>query len=175
MNVSRAATACYPTAALAWLLFVGSEAAGQYVDTNSGCIQCHETALRQHDFCPSVPAAVWGRDDKHRRAFYLLHESDAADPQKGAAKRELVRRILGFELKEAFVDERYLRLKDAADAETASKVQAVKSCLRCHATWPKEADEKHRSVPPVALDLGVSCQACHGAGEKWDVAHRLTA
>jgi Cytochrome c554 and c-prime len=175
MIAGRNLTACLAIAACGWLFFRADEATAQYVDTSSGCIQCHETALRQNDFCPSVPEAVWAGDDKHRRAFYLLHERDPTDPQKGAAKRELVRRILGFELREAFVDERYLRLKEAGDAETATKVRLVKSCLRCHATWPKEADESYPSVPPVALDLGVSCQACHGAGEKWDVTHRLPA
>jgi hypothetical protein len=175
MIAGRIGTVCCAMVAFGCVLFRVGGAAAQYADTNSGCIQCHETALRQNDFCPSVPAAVWARDDKHRRAFFLLHESNPADPQRGEAKRELVRRILGFELREAFLDERYLRLREGGDAETANKVATVKSCLRCHATWPKEADEKHSSVPPVALDLGVSCQACHGPGEKWDLAHRLTA
>ena len=81
----------------------------QYVDTNSSCILCHQAMPLTSDFCSSMPAAVWLRDDKHKRAFYLLHETDPADPDKGTAKRELVRRILGFELREAFTDERLQR------------------------------------------------------------------
>ena len=150
-------------------------ALGQYVDTLSGCIQCHETGLRQNDFCPTIPAAVWSTADKHAQAFYLLHESDPRRPEQGAAKRALVKQILGFELREAFTDERYARLNGAQDAETVRKVATVKACLRCHATWPHDADEQFATEPPVTLELGVSCQACHGPGEKWDVPHRLVA
>jgi Cytochrome c554 and c-prime len=160
-------------AAVGCLVFVAGETAAQYVDTKSGCVQCHKTALPQNDFCAVVSAETWARDDKHARAFYLLHETDPADPQQGAAKRALVQRILGFELREAFADDRYSRLQEAGDAPTAHKVATVKSCLRCHATWPKAADEQHPLTPPVTLDLGVSCQACHGPGEKWEPPHRL--
>lgn len=152
-----------------------TQAQAQYVDTNASCLICHQQALPQNDFCSIVPAATWAQDDKHNRAFFLLHETDPADPQKGAAKRELVRQILGFDLREVFVDDRYVRLKDDADAE---KVATVKSCLRCHATWPKEAEQadgRFKSAPPVPLALGVSCQACHGPGEKWETPHRLAA
>jgi Cytochrome c554 and c-prime len=162
-------------AALAGCLFVAAQATGQYVDTSAGCILCHQATPLGSDFCSVTPAAVWARDDKHKRAFYLLHDSNSADPQKGAAKRELVRRILGFELGEAFANGHYLRLKADGDAETVRKVATVKACLRCHSTWPKEADEIFPVTPPVPLELGVSCQACHGPGEKWDLPHRLTA
>jgi hypothetical protein len=175
MSANRLITLCQAIAAIGCFLLITVEAAGQYVDTNTSCILCHQTTPLASDFCSTAPAAVWTNDDKHRRAFFLLHETDPADPQKGAAKRELVRRILGFELSEVFVDGRFLRLKDGADAETASRVATAKSCLRCHATWPTEADDKHSRTPPVSLDLGVSCQACHGPGEKWDQPHRLTA
>jgi hypothetical protein len=146
---------------------------GQYINTNT-CIQCHDT-VRQNDFCPTIPAAVWAQDDKHAKAFYLLHESDPARPEHGAAKRALVKQILGFELREAFTNERYLQLRDDPDPDTVRKVAVVKSCLRCHATWPKEADQQHVHSPPVSLALGVSCQACHGPGEKWDRPHALIA
>ena len=52
------------------------------------------------------------------------------------------------------------------------KVQTVVACLRCHATWPAEAQSPQQ--PPVQLNLGVSCQACHGAGQKWFFAHQLS-
>jgi hypothetical protein len=80
---------------------------------------------------------------------------------------------LGFELSEAFDGPNYLRLKTDADAQTQRKVSLVKSCLRCHATWPTEADERYANSPPVPLSLGVSCQGCHGPGEKWDLPHRM--
>ena len=160
--------------AVAWLAISG-QAAAQYSETHTRCIQCHERGLKQNDFCAEVSEDVWAQDDKHRRAFWLLHESDPADPQKGAAKRALVRQILGFELAEAFTDGQYVRLKSDADAETARKVAVVKSCLRCHGTWPIDADAEHAHEPPVPLELGVSCQACHGPGEKWDAPHALKA
>lgn len=155
------------SAAVCWWLVAGQPAAGQYIDTATGCLLCHRTALPQNDFCKLVPAAIWESSDKHNRAFTLLHETEA--------KRELVRRILGFELREAFVDDRYSRLKDEPGAETVRKVGAVKSCLRCHATWPKEADPNYAHTPPVPLDLGISCQACHGPGQLWETSHRLPA
>ena len=154
---------------------VPSPVAGQYVDTAASCLLCHQTALPQNDFCSVVPAAVWSQSDKHNRAFYLLHESDPTDPTKGQAKRDLVKNILGFDLREAFIDDRFQRLKADEDAETIRKVAEVKSCLRCHATWPTEADKANPHAPPVPLALGVSCQACHGPGEKWETPHRLAA
>jgi len=172
MTSRRVLMTCAVAVASCWLCTAPGWA--QYVD-NSGCVQCHQTAPQPNDFCSVTPAPVWARDDKHRQAFLLLHESDPADPQRGAGKRELVRRILGFDLREAFVDGRYFRMKAGDDAETARRVATVKACLRCHATWPKNADAIDPRTPPVSLDLGVSCQACHGPGEKWDLPHRLVA
>ena len=102
-------------------------ARGQYVDTNSSCLLCHQTTLPQNDFCQVVPAAVWAKGDKHNRAFFLLHETDPADPSKGTAKRQLVAQILGFDLKDAFADANYSRLKDDGDAGTVRKVATVKA------------------------------------------------
>ena len=150
-----------------FLALVASSAHAQYIDTATGCLLCHRTALPQNDFCKLVPAEIWQRSDKHNRAFTLLHDT--------AAKRELVRRILGFEMREAFVDDRYSRLSNDQSPDAMRKVAAMKACLRCHATWPKEADEKYPHTPPVTLDLGVSCQACHGPGQLWEAAHRLPA
>ena len=98
-----------PLALIACLAHVIAPLAiAQYIDTATGCLLCHRTALPQNDFCKLVPASIWEQSDKHYRAFTLLHDTDA--------KRELVRRILGFELREAFVDDRYSRLKDDPDA-----------------------------------------------------------
>jgi Cytochrome c554 and c-prime len=154
-------------AASCWVLWTASPSAAQYVDTTTSCLLCHRTALPQNDFCQLVPAAIWEQSDKHNRSFTLWHDTE---PQ-----RELVRRILGFDLREAFVDDRYTRLKSEPDAETTRRVATVKACLRCHATWPIEADEKFPLTPPVPLALGVSCQACHGPGESWETSHRLAA
>jgi hypothetical protein len=162
------ATACY------WLAAVLPAARGQYVDTMN-CLQCHQTTLLNKDFCQLVPASVWRQDDKHNRAFSLLHDADTNDSAKAQAKRELVKRILGFELREAFTDEQYQQLKEDNDDETKRKVANVKACLRCHATWPKQADEQFPHTPPVPLELGVSCQACHGPGELWDRPHTSVA
>jgi hypothetical protein len=46
-------------------------AGGQYVETNTGCVLCHQSPQSQTDFCSTVPAAVWAQDDKHRQAFAL--------------------------------------------------------------------------------------------------------
>jgi hypothetical protein len=161
-------------AVLVGLMLLSARASAQYVETND-CLDCHVNVQRQNDFCPPVAGRIWLEDDKHRRAFFLLHETDLSEPNKGAAKRELVQRILGFDLLDAFTDQRYVRLKDMADAETARKVATVKLCLRCHGTWPKEADASYTTAPPVRLEFGVSCQACHGPGEKWDQPHRIAA
>lgn len=136
---------------------------------------CHQTAIPQNDFCTVASAAIWSQHDKHRQAFYLLHETQPGDPAHGAAKRALVRQILGFELREAFDDDRYTRLKTADDEPIRQKVALVKACLRCHATWPQQADAAYPDQPPVPLELGVSCQACHGPAERWDLPHRLPA
>ena len=150
-------------------------AAAQYVDTQLSCLTCHQTSLQPNLFCELVPAAVWAKSDKHNRAFYLLHETDPANPAKGAEKRALVERILGFDLHEAFDGAGYQRLKAGGDAESQRKVTLVKSCLRCHATWPTASDERYAHSPPAPLNLGVSCQGCHGPGERWDLQHRSPA
>lgn len=150
-------------------------AAGQYVDTAASCLLCHQTPIPQNDFCTVASAAIWSQQDKHRQAFYLLHETRPGDPAHGAAKRALVRQMLGFDLREAFVDDRYTTLKTPEDESTRQKVAVVKACLRCHATWPRQADASYPEQPPVPLELGVSCQACHGPAERWDLPHRLAA
>ena len=150
-------------------------AAAQYVDTAASCLLCHQAPIPQNDFCSVASAAIWSQHDKHRQAFYLLHETRPGDPTHGEAKRALVRQILGFDLREAFVDDRYTTLKTAQDEPTRQKVAVVKACLRCHATWPRQADAAYPEQPPVPLELGVSCQACHGPAERWDLVHRLQA
>src|SRR4051812_48202341 len=140
-------------------------------DDRNSCRSCHIDAQKKTDFCQLFEAGIYERDDKHSRAFFLLHESDPRDPSKGQAKRDLVKQILGFELRDAFVDDAYSRLKEPADAEASRKVQTVISCLRCHATWPLGAASG--AQPPVQPSLGVSCQACHGPGQKWFLAHQL--
>src|SRR5262245_39854069 len=87
-------------ATIVGMLLLGATASAQYVETND-CLDCHVNVRRQNDFCPPVAGQIWLEDDKHRRAFFLLHETDSSDPQKGAAKRELVKRILGFDLSDA--------------------------------------------------------------------------
>lgn len=157
------------------LLLVQQEARGQYLDTETGCKLCHRTAIPNNDFCKLPSAEIWQTQDKHSRAFQLLHQGDTNDPEQARAKQELVRQILGFDLKEAFVDDSFARLKDGGDAETVRRVATVKACLRCHATWPHASDANNAQSPPVPLSLGVSCQACHGPSEKWDLPHRSDA
>jgi mono/diheme cytochrome c family protein len=157
--------------ALVAILAVGLPAQGQYIATESRCIQCHITAPVPSDFLRLAPGTIWEVDDKHNRAFWLLHETNPASPDAGAEKRTLVARILGFELPEAFADGGYQRLKDSNDSETVRKVTLVKSCLRCHATWPKQAEATHQLEPPVPLASGVSCQACHGPGNRYFLPH----
>jgi hypothetical protein len=80
---------------------------------------------------------------------------------------------LGFELREAFTDANYTRLKEGGDAATDAKIATVKACLRCHSTRPLETD----SLPPnsrlVPLAEGVSCQGCHGPAERWINLHQF--
>jgi hypothetical protein len=168
--MSRIVTNVCGIAAIIALAVVRS-AFAQYVETNRGCISCHESPQSRSDFCDAVPASVWRQDDKHRRAFELLHESNSPDPAARAKKQALVRQILGFDLREAFVDDRYSRLIEPANDDSRNRISTVKACLRCHATWPKEADEQFVSVPPVPLEFGVSCQGCHGPGERWLAVH----
>lgn len=162
-------------AAMVLLTICGAKAArAQYFpDDRNSCRSCHVDARNKTDFCELFEATIYERDDKHGKAFFLLHESDPSDPQKGQAKRDLVRQILGFDMREAFADARYTRLKEPSDEETTRKVDTVKACLRCHATWPAAADVQFPKQAPVALELGVSCQACHGPGLKWNVTHYL--
>jgi cytochrome c554/c'-like protein len=150
-------------AVVLWFMLASQAARGQYFpDDRNSCRSCHIDARNKTDFCELFEATIYERDDKHGRAFLLLRDNP-----------NLVRQILGFDLHEAFDDDRYARLKDAKDDETNRKVAAVKSCLRCHATWPTAADVQSPTQPPVALELGVSCQACHGPGQRWFLAHQL--
>jgi mono/diheme cytochrome c family protein len=165
-------------ASAAFLL--SAAAFGQYEDDNKSCIDCHSNPRTKTDFCDVVPAEVWERQDKHRQAFKLLHESNSTDPAAREKKQALVTQILGFELLEVFVKNRdnpYSELIDATDkdAKTQEHVATVKACLRCHGTWPKSADANFKTAPPVPLDMGVSCQACHGPGTSWEQPHRTEA
>jgi hypothetical protein len=143
--------------------FLAAIAQAQYFpDDRNSCRSCHVDARNKTDFCELFEATIYERDDKHARAFSLLVE-----------RGPLVRQILGFELNEAFVDDRYSKLKEPTDEKTIRQVATVKACLRCHATWPAAADAQSPSQPPVALELGVSCQACHGPGIRWNLPHYL--
>jgi hypothetical protein len=169
--LSRTALAA---AALIALLYDVHSARGQYFpDDRISCRSCHIDTRNKTDFCELFEATIYERDDKHGKAFFLLHETDPSDPQRGQAKRDLVRQILGFDLREAFADAGYARLIEGGDETTQQKVATVKACIRCHGTWPASADAVSPTQPPVALSLGVSCQACHGPGLRWNVAHYL--
>jgi len=162
------------TAAIVGIVQPVNQALGQYFpDDRNSCRSCHVDTRNKTDFCELFEATIYERDDKHGKAFFLLHESDPADPQRGQAKRDLVRKILGFELREAFADAGYTRLIEGGDETTKQRVATVKACIRCHGTWPASADAVSPTQPPVALALGVSCQACHGPGLRWNLVHYL--
>jgi len=163
-----------PAVVVVVLVLGGGSARGQYFpDDRNSCRSCHVDSRNKTDFCELFEATIYERDDKHGKAFFLLHESDPSNPQRGQAKRDLVRQILGFDLREAFADAGYTRLIEGGDEATRQKVATVKACIRCHGTWPATADAASPTQPPVALALGVSCQACHGPGLRWNVAHYL--
>ncbi|MCE9525404.1 MAG: cytochrome c family protein [Planctomycetales bacterium] len=137
----------------------------QFDFTNSdNCILCHgdTTRLKDHaDFIAVAPAELWSKLDKHGQSFLLLKEKS----------RKLTDQILGFDLREAFLDNELTSLSD--DEKLADKVSTVKSCLRCHATWPKDAVHPTGKMtePVEPLSRGVSCQACHGPAGSWTDAH----
>lgn len=128
------------------------------------CITCHRDpniltiAL---DFVDVTPAELWSDHDKHGQSFELL---------KGKS-RERTNRILGFDLRLAFAGNDMTSLSE--DANLADNVATVKSCLRCHATWPKDAVHPTGKLtqPVEPLIHGVSCQACHGPAEAWNDPH----
>ena len=112
------------------LLNGGRSAQAQYFpDDRISCRSCHVDTKNKTDFCELFEATIYERDDKHGKAFYLLHETDASDPQRGQAKRDLVRQILGFDLREAFADAGYTRLIEGGDETTRQKVATVKACM----------------------------------------------
>ena len=117
MSRTRLLVFCHVIALAATFVYV-CEISAQYVETTRGCISCHESPMAKSDFCDAVPARVWRQDDKHARAFTLLHDSDSPDQTARATKQQLVRQILGFDLREAFVDDRYSRLIDTTDDAT---------------------------------------------------------
>lgn len=128
------------------------------------CILCHsDTArLKDHaDFISVAPAELWSKLDKHGQSFLLLKDKS----------RKLTNQILGFDLREAFADDELTSLVE--DEKLAGKVATVKSCLRCHATWPKDAVHPTGKLtePVEPLSRGVSCQACHGPAGSWSEAH----
>lgn len=131
---------------------------------SDGCINCHgdSAKMKDHaDFIGVAPAKLWSDLDKHGQSFLLLKDKS----------RQLTNRILGFDLREAFADDDFTALSE--DENLAAKVSTVKSCLRCHATWPKtaEAQAEKPTLPIEPLSLGVSCQACHGPAGYWTEPH----
>ena len=128
------------------------------------CILCHsDTArLKDHaDFIGVAPAELWSKLDKHGQSFLLLMDKS----------RKLTDQILGFDLRDAFADDELTSLSE--DEKLADKVRTVQACLRCHATWPKDAvHPTGKPTEPVEpLSRGVSCQACHGPAGNWEGAH----
>src|SRR5262245_5239783 len=96
---------------LLWMFTTVPGARGQYFpDDRNSCRSCQVGARNKTGFCHLFEATLDEGDDKHAKALFLLHESDPSDPRKGEAKRELVKQILGFELREAFADAGYTRL-----------------------------------------------------------------
>jgi hypothetical protein len=137
-----------------------------FQDTNK-CIDCHERELRRSNFLGESAASVWRDYDKHRDAFRLLYMGKDENDVVGAKEKQLlVRRILGFDLREAFADDGLTTM--SSDPAKQTQVATVRSCLNCHATWPQESSAQH---PPIPLAEGVSCQACHGPGLKWTDPH----
>ncbi len=129
-----------------------------YID-NTDCVRCHfpkpgaqGVPASSHDFVQTQPAKIWEEEDKHRQAFALLLNDE---------NRELVRGMLGFDLRELVRNGELV-----ANALQPVQLKKLQQCLRCHA-WPFDDPN-----PVVKLDLGVSCQACHGPGRLWDQAHR---
>lgn len=124
------------------------------------CQRCHfvdqpNTGVpsSSRDFVETTQAAVWEKQDKHRQAFRLL----VVD-----GNRELVLRLLGFDLRE-YVENGSLLLDKLQDKQR----DRLRQCLRCHAAWPQNAD-----VPPIDVQFGVSCQGCHGPGRHWFQPHQ---
>ena len=79
---------CQWLAAAMLALGIAAPALAQYFpDDRNSCRSCHVDERNRTDFCELFEAAIYEKDDKHAKAFYLLHESDPRDPQKGQAKR----------------------------------------------------------------------------------------
>ena len=133
-----------------------------YINTGN-CVNCHtdRASIKEHDdFIDVAPAEVWSKHDKHSQAFELLKDS------------KLTNQILGFDLRDAFEDK--VKLTSLSDDEQLKfEVETVKSCLRCHATRPREAEDAAGKLSGRAEPLarGVSCQACHGPAGEWELAH----
>lgn len=135
-----------------------------YFNDTDDCLRCHSNSREMRDsakFIGTAPAEIWEKLDKHSQSFLLL---------KGKS-RELTNSILGFDLREVFEGDEMTIL--SSEEKVAEKVKLVKSCLRCHATWPMGSvhplGKPHH--PVVDLNLGVSCQGCHGPASKWNGAH----
>ena len=152
-SLLSARIACTQPAAANKLL----EPAHDFLNTQL-CLDCHKKEIGRSTYLGDSNALPWDKDDKHREAFNLLKN-----------QQPLVAQILGFEMKEAFQDVGFKRLKTGklTDVET-SQVAAVRQCLNCHATWPNVDNSQEPQVPH---SLGVSCQACHGPGDDWERAH----
>ena len=127
-------------------------------DHTDDCKDCHLRVPTSHDFVADIPGSVWDKQDKHRDSFILLEKN-----------KSLVTQILGFDWDEVFSNGQL-----STKPEYKERVDRVKQCLRCHATWPKNdsAWSEDKTGPPVDLKFGVSCQACHGPGEAWSRPHR---
>src|SRR5262249_36862978 len=143
----------------------------------ASCRNCHSrettpsAAAFQHErdggmspFCELVQARTWQESDKHSQSFQLLVDTPA--------KRELVNRILGFDLTSVLTRDdqgNFDGLISPQSDTDRGHCDTVKACLRCHATWPKTADNADSPYRrPVKLADGVSCEACHGPSEAWN-------
>ncbi len=69
------------------------------------------------DFVEQTPAKIWEADDKHRLSFQLLQQN-----------RELVTRIIGFDLDEVVQEGEFIR--DSSDPDWDKKRTQVEQGLR---------------------------------------------
>ena len=110
----------------------------------NACLQCHRESGAQ-------------TPENYPRDFILLNESSvfiAHDKHSRAFE------LLDGELGRRICNNMHVNLGNPKDVN-------AKKCLACH------ADLRHDPPPQDgALEMGVSCEACHGPSSAWDQPHR---